>query len=366
MTMVGGRCKSASIVLVAILFVVSMAASGFSIAENANQSLPADEARAYTVFAVGDIGLDQLPRANTNRYQYDKVAQLIFDNSPDAFLTLGDAQHNDGELEDYLTYYDTYFNKLKDITYPVPGNHDYYLTDYAEGYFDYFGSPEYCGNSELVLQQEDAEGHSLGYYSFDIGTWHIVALNSYLTHQCELTEDLLPVEGSTAWQQYEWLKADLAAHQDGYTGTIATMHHPLYDWELYYKCEWIAWFDLATQVHLWEVFQEYDVEMVLSGHNHNYQRWTTQDPYGNYDSEGVRQFVAGTGGAYLWQLPPENPLDSVADYPHGIPVETLENLEYYDGDHFGAMRLVLSETGYEYAFISVDGDIIDEGEVVCV
>ena len=366
MTTVRAWCRSTSIALVATLFIVSMAISGFDIAEQVEGAPPGGDAETYTIFAVGDIGLDQLPRANPGRYQYDKVAQLIYDNSPDAFLMLGDGQHNDGELEDYLAYYDTCFNKLKDITYPVTGNHDYYLTDYAEGYFDYFGNPEYCDNWELVLENADAEGHPLGYYSFDIGTWHIIALNSYLTHQCELTEDLLPVEGSAAWQQYEWLKADLEAHQDGYTGTIATMHHPLYDWELYYKCEWIAWFDLATQVHLWEVFHDYDVDMVLSGHNHNYQRWTSQDPYGNYDPEGVRQFVAGTGGAYLWQFPPENPLDNVADYPYGISVETLENLKYYDGDHFGALRLVLSDTGYEYAFISVDGEMIDEGEVVCV
>jgi hypothetical protein len=351
--------------LIVVLFVTSVTVSGLGCVGQVAASPPAGDAERFTVFAVGDIGLDQLPRSNTNRYQYDKVAQLIYDSSPAAFLLLGDGQHNDGELEDYLAYYDTYFDKLKDITYPATGNHDYYVSDYAEGYFDYFGDPEYCDNWELVLQNEDPDGHPLGYYSFDIGTWHIVSVNSYLSHQCELTEDLLPVEGSAALQQYEWLKADLAAHQDGYTGTIAFMHHPLYDWELYYKCEWITWFDLATQVHLWEVFDEYGVELVLSGHNHNYQRWAPMDAYGASDSEGVRQFVAGTGGAYLSNFPPENPLDNVADYPYGIPLETVGNLEFYDDGTFGAMRLVLDETGYEYAFISVDGEIIDEGEVVC-
>lgn len=353
-----GHTKAA-ICVVTVLLMVSMTASSLSMA------MPSQESNSYTVFAVGDIGLDQLPRPNTNRYQYDKVAQLILDNDPDSFLMLGDGQHNDGEIEDYQAYYDTFFSPLKDITYPVTGNHDYYVSDTADGYFEYFGTLENCAVPDLVLK-ETYEEVNLGYYSFDIGTWHIIALNSYLPHQCNLTDDLMPEDGSAARVQYDWLKEDLAAHSgDEYTGTIALMHHPLYDWELYYKCEWINWFDLDTQVHMWELFFEYGVEMVLSGHNHNYQRWAPQDPYGNYNPDGVRQYVVGTGGAYLWHFPPEIPLDQVGDYPHGIPVETLNNLEHTESDHFGALDLTLNEDGYEFAFVTVDGVILDEGAVTC-
>ncbi len=353
-----GHTKVAICVVTALLM-VSMTASSLSMAK------PTQEPTSYTVFAVGDIGLDQLPRENTNRYQYDKVAQLILDNDPDNFLMLGDGQHNDGEIEDYMAYYHTFFEPLKDITYPVTGNHDYYVSDTADGYFEYFGELENCAVPDLVLQ-ETYEEVNLGYYSFDIGTWHIIALNSYLPHQCSLDDDLMPEEGSAALVQYDWLKEDLAKHSgDEYTGTIALMHHPLYDWELYYKCEWINWFDLSTQVHMWELFFEYGVEMVLSGHNHNYQRWAPQDSYGNYNPDGVRQFVVGTGGAYLWHFPPEIPLDKVADYPHGIPVETLNNLEHWEGDYFGALDLTLNEDGYEFAFVTVDGITLDEGSVIC-
>ncbi len=353
-----GHTKVAICAVVALLM-VSMTATSLSMAE------PAGKPESFTLFAVGDIGLDQLPRKNTNRYQYDKVAQLISENDPDAFLVLGDAQHNDGEIEDYLAYYDTYFNPLKDITYPVTGNHDYYVSDSADGYFEYFGTLENCAVPDMVLE-ETLEGVNLGYYSFDVGSWHIVALNSYLPHQCNMTDDLMPEEGSAALAQYNWLEKDLAEHSgEEYVGTIALMHHPLYDWELYYRCEWISWFDLSTQVHMWELFHEYEIDMVLSGHNHNYQRWAPQDPYGNYDPDGVRQFVVGTGGAYLWQFPPETPLDCAGEYPHGIPVDTLNNLEHVEEDYFGALELTLSEEGYEYAFVTVDGDILDKGAVIC-
>ena len=143
------------------------------------------------------------------------------------------------------------------------------------------------------------------------------------------------------------------------------MHHPLYDWELYYRCEWITWFDLSTQLHLWEAFAEYDVDLVLSGHNHNYQRWAPQNPYGVYDPDGMRQFVVGTGGAYLSGLPPETSLDCTGEYPHGISLSTLENLEFAEDQYFGALRLILSSTGCEFAFIDVDGEVIDEGEILC-
>ena len=353
-----GHTKVAICVVTALLM-VSMTASSLSMAK------PTEEPKSYTVFAVGDIGLDQLPRENTNRYQYDKVAQLILDNDPDNFLMLGDGQHNDGEIEDYLAYYDTFFNPLKDITYPVTGNHDYYVSDTADGYFEYFGDLGNCAVPDLVLK-ETYEGVNLGYYSFDIGSWHIIALNSYLPHQCSLDDDLMPEEGSAARVQYDWLKEDLEAHpSDEYTGTIAIMHHPLYDWELYYRCEWINWFDLSTQVHMWELFYDYGVEMVLAGHNHNYQRWAPQDAYGNYDPDGVRQFVVGTGGAYLWHFPQEIPLDCAGDYPHGIPVETVNNLEHTEEDYFGALDLTLNEDGYEFAFVTVDGVILDEGAVTC-
>jgi len=365
MTRTKDSYRKTTVRIAAAIMIISMTVSGLASTAMA-QEQASDEERTYTVFAVGDIGLDQLPRPNVNRYQYDKVANLILENDPDAFLMLGDGQHNNGLLEDYLSYYDTAFRPLGGITYPVTGNHDYYVLDDAEGYFDYFGNPEYCAKWELVLQYDFPDGMHLGYYSFDIGTWHIVALNSHLSHLDFVEGQIDPVDGTPSYQQWKWLEDDLASHSEGYTGTIAMMHHPLFDWELYYRCEWISWFDLSTQIHLWNVFEEFDVDMVLSGHNHNYQRWAPQTPLGVYDADGIREFVVGTGGAYLSGLPTSTTsMDSAGDYPYGIPLSTLENLEYAEDEYFGALKLTLDDTGCEYAFISVDGDVIDEGSIIC-
>ena len=85
-----------------------------------------------------------------------------------------------------------------------------------------------------------------------------------------------------------------------------------------------------------------------------------------YDPDGIREFVVGTGGAYLSGLPTSTTsMDSAGDYPYGIPLSTLENLEYAEDEYFGALKLTLDDTGCEYAFISVDGDVIDEGSIIC-
>lgn len=365
MTTIRNGLTRGALCIATALLMVSMTASNLSGAHSTLES----EAWSATIFAVGDIGLDQLPKNNPNRYQYDKVADLVTRNNPDAFFVLGDAQHNEGKLEDYMTRYDVFFHDLGAITYPVTGNHDYYVSDYADGYFDYFGNESNCANYDLVTQYENSDGNPLGYYSFDIGPWHIIALNDYLGHQVDelnWTDEGIPKEGFAARQQYDWLLEDLAAHSgDEYTGTIAMMHHPLYDWELYYRCEWISWFDLAPQVHLWEAMYEYGVDLVLSGHNHNYQRWAPMNPWGESADDGVQQIVAGTGGAYLWHFPQETPLDCTGDYPYGLSVDTISNLEYWHDDDFGALQLTLTETGCDYIFVTVDDEVIDSGSVAC-
>lgn len=301
--------------------------------------LPAQAARpvvVYTIGAVGDIAMEQFPHNNPRRCQYDDVSVLLQSLDLDAFLMLGDGQHNVGSLENYMAYYDPYFGPMMGITYPALGNHDYYDSPTAEGYFAYF-------HDRLAEITADTNGLRWGYYSFDLGTWHIICLNSRLGHPWGIPWS--PDSPGPAELQFEWLKADLASHPNKrYSGTIVYLHHPYYDWETYWTAEWFS-DEFTWQLPIWELLYRSGVDLVLGGHNHNYQRWAPQDPYGNYDPKGVRQIVAGTGGAYLWAFnhPPR-------------PENLLAAIDFA----FGAVVLTLRDGSYDIRFISVDGTVLDQ------
>jgi hypothetical protein len=290
--------------------------------------------QVYVVGAVGDPAGTHLPWNNPNKHQYDKVADMLYDWDLDKFLMLGDGQHENGMLEDYQMYYDSEFGKLLDITAPIPGNHDYYWDGWPEtnkwtageggaGYFGYFG---------------DIARPPLGYYSFDLGSWHIIALNSVFFTRFDTAE-----VGSPAYEQAEWLKADLAAHpEEKYPGTIALMHHPFCTWETDFTVRYID----ASLIPVWELLYAAGVDMVLSGHSHNYQRWAPTDPYGNYDADGITQFVVGTGGYYTDEISSKSPPET---YVYGQDRE------------FGALKLMLSDGGYSFEFWSISGKVMDSG-----
>ncbi len=287
--------------------------------------------------AAGDICGTHLPGNNDQRHQYDNVADLLVSMDLDKFLMLGDAQHEDGLLADYYEYYDFEFGKLLDITAPVPGNHDYYWDGWApnnphsesngSGYFGYFGDVAYP---------------PWGYYSFSIGSWHFIALNSPLMFDFDQTQP-----GNPAYDQFQWLKVDLAAHPAArYPGTIVFFHHPLYDWETPNSPQWAS----PELIPVWELLYESGVDMVLNGHAHNYQRWAPQDAYGNFKADGVREFVVGTGGYYTNNLG-HNPKPA--------------NFVWGQDQDFGALKLTLYRGSYDFQFVSIDGKVLDSGSALC-
>ena len=139
------------------------------------------------IAAVGDIACQSFSQSDgEGACRSDEVAALITQLAPDRFFALGDLQYNNGKLEEFLRVYDRQFGHLKPITIPAPGNHEY-GTEGAQGYFDYFG--------------EAAHGPE-GYYSFDLGAWHVVSLNSDI---CRDDPGCGP-----GTPQYDWLAADLA------------------------------------------------------------------------------------------------------------------------------------------------------------
>jgi acid phosphatase type 7 len=224
-------------------------------------------------------------------------------------ITLGDNAYEQGSAENYRECYDPTWGRFKDRTLPIPGNHEY-ETEGAEGYFDNFG---------------DAAGDpSKGYYSYDLAGWHIVALNS---NEC------LQIGGCRfVSPQVRWLKADLAANEDK-TCTLAYLHHPRFR---------------SGDVHgsapevrpLWEALYEAGADVVLSGHEHNYERFAPQDPSGRADPErGIREFVVGTGGKSHYEIE--------------VP---LTNSEVHNAHTYGVLKLTLHPKSYDWLFIPVKGE----------
>jgi len=330
--------KASRIVLSAAVAILMVALVASPMGLSSGGKAPTQQ--EYVIAAAGDPTGRHLPMNNPYRHQYDDVADLIECMDPDRFLMLGDGQHENGLLEDYLEYYDSEFGKLLDITCPVPGNHDYYwdweqfqLHDHpfagsnGSGYFGYFGDLAYP---------------PFGFYSFELGNWHLIALNSDLVFNYDYMEP-----GTPAYVQYEWLKDDLKAHPNNrYSGTIVFFHHPLYSWEVPSSPTWSS----PELVPIWELMYASGVDIVLNGHSHNYQRWEPQDAYGNYQPDGIREFIVGTGGYYL------NPI--------GHPPQP-DNFVWGQADIFGALKLTLLEDSYRFEFVSIDGVVLDSGSFDC-
>lgn len=286
------------------------------------------------IAAVGDIACQSLSQSDgKGACRSDEVAALITDLDPDAFLALGDLQYNKGALDEFLRVYDVQFGDLNAITRPTPGNHEY-GTDGAQGYFDYWGSR--------------AHGPD-GYYSFELGAWHVVSLNSDI---CGDDPGCGP-----GTPQYDWLAADLAAHRDAGC-TLAFQHHPPFDWR-----PWQTFVDpdsdnpnagSETEMYrdLWRLMDREGVDVLLVGHNHLYHRWAPQDADGDRDPAGIRQFTVGTGGRSL--------------YPLGKKPRP-RNLVAVQNKAFGVLRLTLRTTGFAFAWVGLPGDpaFRDRGSFDC-
>jgi len=286
------------------------------------------------IVAAGDLACQSLPKGNgTATCQSGAVANLIRRIDPDRFLALGDLQYTSGKLKEFRRVWDVQFGDLKDITSPIPGNHEYGTGD-ASGYFTYFGARAAPPD---------------GYYSFDLGEWHIVALNSAICW-----DDPGCGPGSP---QHDWLLADLVASSD-HRCTLAVMHHPRYDWRPYQK--WViddgktlnSGYSTRPLVPFWRALHAAGVEAVMNGDNHLYQRWAPQDARGNVVDGGTVQFTVGTGGRML--------------YTFGRPPRP-DNLVRTQNDAFGVMKMTLHPTSYTYEWMSAprQPDYEDRGTVAC-
>lgn len=268
-------------------------------------------APTVSVVAAGDIA--QCFDAPAAASMAAKTAALV--TPIDALvLTLGDNAYENGTPVEFANCFHPTWGAFKDRIRPAPGNHDYY-TPGAEGYFSYFGA--------------QAGPDRRGYYSFDFGGWHFISLNSL-------------IDAAAQSAQYLWLVADLAASRDALC-TIAYWHFPLYNSGATYGGS-------AKMKPLFDALYNAGAEIVLSGHDHLYERFAPQTGNGVADpSRGVRQFVVGTGGA--------------TPYKFGPPVANSQ--VRIEGTH-GVLRLTLGQDSYSWQFVPVGGGAaLDSGQESC-
>ncbi len=238
----------------------------------------------FTVAAVGDIACATPPTPDDveRRCRYDLVGELVKALAPDRFLALGGLQYTFGGTPDYASYYDRFFGSVKPVTRPVPGPSDW-LPD-PSAYLAEFGN---------------RAGPPNGYYSFNLGSWHIIALNSL---------DCLNDSGcGPGTKEYDWLSSDLATHSNGlYPCTLAYFYDPMFLWVNWWQRNGLPKGPDTRLVPLWAQLQTAGVDVVLGADAHNYERWAPQDVNGRLDrAHGMTEFVVGTGGKRLIGVGPE-------------------------------------------------------------
>jgi hypothetical protein len=235
---------------------------------------------------------------------------LISQINPSNLLMVGDGQYNSGSLSDYQNSYGKTWGQHKAKTNPAVGNHDY-GTSGAGGYYSYFGNA-------ASRQQSGCVKDCLGYYSFDVGAWHLVNINSECSR---LNGGAGCAVGSP---QETWLKNDLAAHKNACT--LVFDHRPRWSSNSF------AWPDIAPLVSDMDAAH---VDLLMSGHAHSYERFAPQNASGGSDPNGIRAFVVGTGGAFFTGF------STIA----GNSVVHKSNI-------FGVLKLTLHSNSYDWSFVA--------------
>ncbi|MGH9010154.1 MAG: metallophosphoesterase family protein, partial [Acidimicrobiia bacterium] len=246
----------------------------------------------------------------------DQATATLLDGIPGTVFTTGDNVYPDGTAAEFRDCYDPTWGRHKARTRPAPGNHDY-NTSGATGYYGYFGA--------------SAGDPAKGYYSYNLGAWHVVVLNS----NCSAVGGC----GSSS-PQVQWLRADLAANPT--QCTVAYWHHPRFSSGRNHGSD-------VTYQPFWQALYDHGADLVLAGHDHVYERFAPQAPGGQADATfGIRQFTIGTGGRSL--------------YPFNSPAP---NSQFRYNANFGVLKLTLDPVGYQWQMIRVGNAVVDSGSGSC-
>lgn len=269
------------------------------------------------IAAAGDIACDPygaIDRTLKTLLGWCKMAdtaRLIESRHVDAVLALGDEQYQNATTDGFARAYGLSWGKVKSITYPTPGNHEYY-TPGAAGYFAYFGA-----------RAGDA---AKGYYSFELGAWHIVSLNG----NCD------EVGGcDTGSPQERWLHADLDSHRD--PCTLAFWHQPRFSSGGHHSD--------VRYTAFWNDLYAAGADVVLGGHDHDYERFAPQTPDGKLDAaRGIQEFVVGTGGK-----------------SHDFFSWTAGNSLVRNWTTYGILLMTLQPGTYDWQFEPIAGERFTDG-----
>jgi len=268
----------------------------------------------FVLVGAGDI-------ASCNQPEGARATAVLIEKIPGTVFAAGDLVYEKGTPQEFNDCYDPTWGRFKNRTRPALGNHEYGISA-AHGYFDYWGA--------------EAGPRGKGYYSYDLGAWHIVVMNT----NCNIRA--LGGCGSGSAQE-TWLKADLAEHPKACI--LAYGHHPLFSSGIF------KWHALHPELKpLWDDLYAAHADLVLAGHEHEYERFAPQDPEGHADDEhGIREIVVGTGGR-----------------SHGLLGFVTPNSEVRDWQTFGVLKLTLSPGKYTWEFVPEEGKSFrDSGEGTC-
>jgi len=318
---IAGLALLGSAGLIPVVVPPASPASAIQVAE------PADP----VIAAAGDIACDPSNsnfnggNGATNSCRQKYTSDLLVGANLAAVLDLGDNQYYCGGYQAFLQSYDPSWGRVKSITYPAVGNHEYLTsggTDCnpanagAAGYFNYFGAAA------------GQPGH--GYYSYDIGTWHLIALNS----NCGDAGGC----GATS-PQGTWLANDLNTHAN--FCTLAYWHIPLFS---------SGGRANNNSKTFWQLLYDNNADLILSAHDHTYERFAPQTPSGTLDtSRGIREFIVGSGGAN-----------------HTSFVTIAANSEVRNASTFGVLEITLHPTSYDWQFVPEAGQTFtDSGTTAC-
>ena len=292
-------------------------------------ALPATTTQAAgdpVIAAAGDIACPPPGTRKASACHQAATAALL---APyDAVLPLGDGQYQCGTLANYRSVYDQTWGKYLAVSHPVVGDQDYgdlsCSVPGASGYFTYFGA-------QASPDQPTCTTACKGYYSYDVGAWHVVALNSECSQPgvggCSATSPMLT-----------WLRSDLAAHPS--LCTLAYMHEPY----------WANGKLAKVYQPVVQALYNAHVDVLLTGHKHMYARYAPQSPSSANDpAQGVREFIVGTGGRI-----------------HTSLATPLPNLEAVDNTTFGVLAMTLHSTSYDWTFVPEAGKTFtDSGSTDC-